>query len=53
MVGNDTEHDLSATRVGIKTFLVDTWLIDRGTDFAPDYRGGHLDLYRFLGHLRT
>lgn len=53
MVGNDTEHDLSATRVGIKTFLVDTWLIDRGTDFAPDYRGSHLDLYRFLGHLQT
>lgn len=51
MVGNDTEHDLSATYLGIKTFLVDTWLIDRGNSITPDFRGNHLDLYRFLGHI--
>lgn len=51
MVGNDTEHDLSATTLGITTFLVDTWLIDRGSSFVADYRGSHLDLYRFLGQL--
>jgi FMN phosphatase YigB (HAD superfamily) len=49
MVGNDTEHDLSARMVGIPTFLVDTWLSDRlDGDFDTDYRGGHLDLVRFL-----
>ncbi|MDY0213597.1 MAG: HAD family hydrolase [Desulfuromonadaceae bacterium] len=51
MVGNDTEHDLSATHLGIKTFLVDTWVIDRGGAITPDFRGNHLDLYRFLGHI--
>ncbi|MEA3465861.1 MAG: HAD family hydrolase [Thermodesulfobacteriota bacterium] len=51
MVGNDTEHDLSASTLGITTFLVDTWLIDRGSRFVADYRGSHLDLFRFLGQL--
>ena len=51
MVGNDTEHDLSAAYLGIKTFLVDTWIIDRGNRIVPDFRGNHLDLYRFLGHI--
>lgn len=51
MVGNDTEHDLSAARLGIKTFLVDTWIIDRGSSITPDFRGNHLDLYRFLGRI--
>ncbi len=51
MIGNDTGHDLSASHLGIKTFLVDTWIIDRGNDFPPDFRGNHLDLFRFLGHI--
>jgi len=51
MVGNDTEHDMSASAVGITTFLVDAWVIDRGWNFVPDYRGSHLDLYRFIGQL--
>ena len=50
MVGNDTEHDLSASRLGMTTFLVDTWLIDRSPEFVADFRGSHLDLFRFLGH---
>ncbi len=48
MVGNDTEHDLAACAIGMKTFLVDTWVVDRGSDFKPDYRGGHRELLRFL-----
>ncbi len=49
MVGNDTEHDLAAAGVGIPTFLVDTWLIDRlEGDFHCDFRGGHQDLLHFL-----
>jgi FMN phosphatase YigB (HAD superfamily) len=48
MIGNDTEHDLAAHGVGIPTFLVDTWLVDRGARFTPDFRGGHRDLLLFL-----
>lgn len=51
MVGNDTEHDLSAAALGITTYLVDTWIIDRGSDFVPDYRGSHVDLYNFIKQL--
>lgn len=52
MVGNDTSHDLAARQVGIPTFLVDTWLVDRcDGDFVWDYRGSHSDLFRFLGRL--
>ena len=52
MVGNDTEHDLAARDAGIATFLVDTWLVDRLKDgYRADFRGGHLDLFRFVGRL--
>lgn len=49
MVGNDTEHDLAAAQVGIATYLVDTWLVDRlGSGYHYDFRGDHADLLRFL-----
>ncbi|MDO3377616.1 HAD family hydrolase [Geoalkalibacter halelectricus] len=49
MVGNDTEHDLAAGLVGIPTWLVDTWLIDRlGGAYQSDYRGDHQNLLTFL-----
>jgi len=49
MIGNDTEHDLAAGRVGIATFLADTYLIDRlGGDYHSDWRGGLDDLHRLL-----
>ncbi|MBE0501254.1 MAG: HAD family hydrolase [Desulfuromonadales bacterium] len=49
MIGNDTKHDLAARKVGIPTFLVDTWLIDRCQgDFTTDLRGGHTDLLDFI-----
>ncbi len=52
MVGNDTEHDLAAKEAGLVTFLVDTWMVDRcGGDFQADFRGGHQDLFRFLGQV--
>jgi FMN phosphatase YigB (HAD superfamily) len=54
MVGNDTEHDLGARWAGIPTFLVDTWLLDRAHgEYVTDFRGGHSDLFRFLGQLGT
>lgn len=48
MVGNDTEHDLAAKQAGMATFLLDTWLIDRGGGFRPDFRGGHAELCRLV-----
>lgn len=51
MVGNDTSHDLAATKVGMTTWLVDSYLLERdGPTWEPDYRGNHLQL---LEHLRT
>lgn len=52
MVGNDTEHDLGARSAGISGFLVDTWLVDRLDGvFQADFRGNHLDLFRFVSRL--
>ena len=49
MVGNDTEHDLAARKVGIPTFLVDPWMIERnGDNYSYDWRGDHRDLKKFL-----
>jgi len=52
MVGNDTEHDLGGSAAGIATFLVDTWLVDRlEGGYRADFRGGHLELFRFVERL--
>ncbi len=49
MVGNDSRHDLAAREIGIPTFLVDTWLIDRCRgDFTTDLRGDHVALLDFI-----
>ena len=49
MVGNDISHDLAAVATGMKTFLVDTWLVDRGDPEWPcEHRGDHAALQRFL-----
>jgi len=49
MVGNDTLQDLSAAAVGIETFLVDTWVVEReGRQWSSDHRGNHDELRRFL-----
>lgn len=54
MVGNDTEHDLAARKVGIPTFLVDPWLIERnGPHYSCDWRGDHTQLGIFLETLGT
>lgn len=44
MVGNDTQHDLSASRVGMPTCLLTTWRIDRSPPFAADWEGSHCAL---------
>ena len=49
MVGNDTCHDLSATKIGMTTWLVDRHLLERdGPVWEPDYRGTHQELLDFL-----
>lgn len=53
MVGNDTEHDLSASQLGVTTFLVETWMIERERSFVADHRGSHLELYHFLEQLKA
>jgi len=49
MVGNDTGHDLSAAAVGMPTYLVDTWIVERDEAFWPcENRGDHGALQAFL-----
>lgn len=49
MVGNDTREDLVAGEIGMKTFLVEDRLIDRGDNtYRPDWRGSLQDLFRFI-----
>ena len=49
MVGNDTQHDLAASAVGMQTFLVDTWVVEReGPAWPCPHRGDHADLQAFL-----
>lgn len=52
MVGNDTHQDLSAAAIGMKTFLVDTWIVEReGTQWPCENRGDHGALQHFLQQL--
>ncbi|NLU42805.1 MAG: HAD family hydrolase [Firmicutes bacterium] len=48
MVGNDVEEDIVACRLGIETFLVTPYAIDRGSGLVPDHRGTYADLLRFV-----
>ena len=53
MVGNDTCEDLVAGKIGMKTFLVEDRLIDKGNNtYRPDWRGSLHDLFKFIGELR-
>ena len=45
MVGNDMQEDMVASRLGMKTFLVEDYLIDNNTFLIePTYRGSFQDL---------
>ncbi|HHV15615.1 MAG TPA: HAD family hydrolase [Gelria sp.] len=48
MIGNDTGEDLPASKIGMKTFLVEDMLIDKGTSHQPDWRGRLPDLFKFV-----
>ena len=52
MVGNDVDEDLPAGQTGMKTFLVEDMLIDKGqSGLLPDWRGKVSDMIRFIGKI--
>ncbi|OEH86666.1 haloacid dehalogenase [Desulfuribacillus stibiiarsenatis] len=53
MVGNDRQEDMAASLIGMKTYLVEDWAIDRGEPkFAIDAQGKLQDLYQDLKEQR-
>ncbi|MGB9793048.1 MAG: HAD family hydrolase [Thermacetogeniaceae bacterium] len=49
MVGNDVEEDLICRKLGIKTFLVEDWLLNpKNLPIETDYRGSFKELADFL-----
>lgn len=48
MVGNDTKEDLVAAALGLDTFLLEDYLIQRESPYPPTWRGGWADLLRVL-----
>ena len=48
MVGNDVEEDMVAGKLGIETYLVTNYLIDRGSGITPDHKGTYQDLLKFV-----
>lgn len=52
MIGNDVEEDLIAGRLGMKTFLVDDWLLNtKNLSIQTDFRGSFADLAVYLEDL--
>ncbi|MCG0274813.1 MAG: HAD family hydrolase [Thermosediminibacteraceae bacterium] len=52
MIGNDVDEDLIASKLGIKTFLVTDYLINRNNkEPKPDYAGSLNDLLNFIKSL--
>lgn len=52
MIGNDVQEDLTAQKIGIKTFLVEDCLINRNEEkFVTDYQGTIRDLERFIENI--
>ncbi len=49
MIGNDVEEDMIAARLGIHTYLVEDYLINRSREpLKVDYRGSLKELFTFL-----
>jgi FMN phosphatase YigB (HAD superfamily) len=46
LVGNDTLEDLVASKLGIKTFLVTDWLVERESPYKPDATGTMEEFYQ-------
>jgi len=51
MVGNDVEEDMVAGQLGMKTFLLDEYLIHRNDNLPEiDFRGGYSDLLNLVNN---
>ncbi|MEC9488208.1 MAG: HAD family hydrolase [Halanaerobium sp.] len=48
MVGNDTVEDMVAGKLGIKTFLLTDFIIEKENSYQPDYRGDTDDFLQWL-----
>lgn len=44
MIGNNSKEDMIAKKVGMKTYLINDFLVDEGTPFEPDWEGNLEDL---------
>ncbi|MGF7058719.1 HAD family hydrolase [Brassicibacter mesophilus] len=52
MVGNDVQEDIVSKELGIRTFLIKDYLIDRKHPYyEPDFKGSLDDLYCFVNEL--
>lgn len=53
MVGNDIGEDMVAGKIGMKTFLIEECIIDKGNNtYSPDWRGSLHDFSKFIDNLR-
>lgn len=50
MVGNDSKEDLVAAELDFDTFLLEEYVIDRGSPYTPTWRGGWADLLEVLSY---
>jgi FMN phosphatase YigB (HAD superfamily) len=53
MIGNDMQEDMVAKKLGMKTYLVEDFLLDSGEDMAPDARGPLADVPAAIARLLT
>ncbi|NLY75461.1 MAG: HAD family hydrolase [Firmicutes bacterium] len=52
MVGNDVQEDLVVSQLGVETFLITDFLINRSTEpITSTYQGNYADFYRFVKNL--
>lgn len=54
MVGNDLEEDIVSGQLGLKTYLIEDCIIERGTaNIKPDYRGDLDSFIKFVEELKS
>ncbi|RKD34786.1 hydrolase [Thermohalobacter berrensis] len=54
MIGNDLLEDMIASKLGIKTYLIEDYMIDRSDkNIEPDYRGSLEEFYKFVKDLQN
>jgi len=51
MVGNDVQEDLVVTNLGMKTYLINECLINRGGDYFTDYESDYSGFLEFVNNL--